>query len=626
MTNTIAEIRLAQPDPRDSGPPPGRRGRHWLLGLMVVFAGGVALAWIAAGVRSSGRGLNIADESFYLLSYRWWNVDHRNFTGAQYFYGPVFDLLGHDIARFRLFRLLSIVAVHLVFGWSFMRWLRLHRPAAAATRLWEGAGIAAVVAAGGVACGWLPLSPGYNDAILLGALLAMSLVLCVAARTVQGRRIPLRLPIAYGAVLPLLLVTKWSSLATVLLTAGTAVVVLGRRPPRTVARLVVGVVAGTVAVLAVLSLLVSVPAALTQMVEVNRLMSANTSPFSLLSRYADELYRLFYGSVDQYLLLFVAAAVAVVVSWVPAIRRAAGVLAVVTLGLAIRQVVVTNGAHGGNGYAGAYTRTLLVALLVVLWIALLVVDGERVRRARADIPPAMSSLGTAGVRSWLVLAALALFPIVQALGTTGGLTIRAIGGFAAWMAVMIAVGTGLEAASALVRGMVAAVLAVTVLAAGSIAVGGLWRTPYRTFPYRTATATAVGLPPLASIRFNPATADALTEMGRQLRPFIEPPGRAMIGVPALVLAFGGRPVGEPWVGVPSRVEAGIRADCRDGAPWWATRPPVLLYAQPVSEGEIQALRACGIDFATGYRLLATYRLPVEPTRTIDVQVYVPVAG
>ena len=336
--------------------------------------------------------------------------------------------------------------------------------------------------------------------------------------------------------------------------------------------------------------------------------------------------------MDRYQLLFVAAAVAVAVSWVPAIRMAAGVLAVLALGMAIQQAVATDGVHGGAGYASSYARTLLVALLVALWIALLVVDGERVRRARwvsgrsrADTPPAMSSLGTAGARSWLLLAALVLLPMVQALGTTGGLTIRAIGGFAAWMAVMIAVGTGLEAASSLLRGMVVTVLAVTVLAAGSIAVGGLWRYPYRTFPYRTATETAIGMPALASIRLNAATADALTEMRRQLRPFVEPTGRAMIGVPALVMAFDGRPIGEPWVGVPGRVEAGILDDCRDGAPWWAERPPVLLYTQPVSPGEIRALRECDIDFGTDYRLLATYRLPVDPKRIMDVQVFVPAA-
>jgi len=632
MTNTIAKIRVNQPDPPDSAPPPRRRGQHWLLAMVVAFCGGVALLWIAAGVRSSGRGLNVADESFYLLSYRWWNVDHRNFTGAQYFYGPVFDLLGHDIARLRLFRLATMVLVHLVFGWSFMRWLRLHRPAAPPTRWWEAAGIAAVVAAGGVACGWLPLSPGYNDVILLGALSAMSLVLCVARHARAGRRIPLRLPVAYGTLLPLLLVTKWSSLTTVLLTAAAAAVALGRQPGRAVVRLAVGVTAGTMGVLTVMFLVVPMPAALAELAAVNRLMSGNTSPSTLLSRYAEELFQLCYSSVDRYLLLFVAAAVVVGVSWVPAIRMAAGVLAVLALGLSIQQTLATDGVHGGAGYAGSYARTLLVALLVVLWIGLLAVDGERVRqarwvagRSRADTPPARSSLGTAGVRSTLLLTALALLPIVQALGTTGGLTIRAIGGFAAWMAVMIAVGTGLEAASALVRGMVAAVLAVTVLAAGSVAVGGLWRYPYRTFPYRTATVAAAGLPPLASIRLNRATADALSEMGRQLRPFVEPAGRAMIGVPALVVAFGGRPVGEPWVGVPSRVAAGIRADCRGGAPWWARRPPVLLAAEPVPETEIRALRACGIDFGTGYRLLATYQLPVEPGRTMAVQVFVPAA-
>ena len=82
-------------------------------------------------VLTAGHGFDITDEGFYLLSYRWWNVHHRNFTGAAYLYGPVFALLDHDIGALRIFRLLTVVGAHLAFGWCFMRWLRLRRPAAA---------------------------------------------------------------------------------------------------------------------------------------------------------------------------------------------------------------------------------------------------------------------------------------------------------------------------------------------------------------------------------------------------------------------------------------------------------------------------------------------------------------
>ena len=137
-----------------------------------------------------GHGLDISDEGFYLLSYRWWDINLRTFTGVQYVYGPVFELLGFDIARLRLFRLGTIVVTHAALGFAFMRWLRTRRPEAPATPWWEAAGTAAVVACGGLVYGWLPLSPGYNDVALLGSMLLTAGVLWAAADVQAGRPHP----------------------------------------------------------------------------------------------------------------------------------------------------------------------------------------------------------------------------------------------------------------------------------------------------------------------------------------------------------------------------------------------------------------------------------------------------
>ena len=61
----------------------------------------------------AGRGFDISDEGFYVLSYRWWDSTPRVFTGVQYLYGPVFELLGWSIPGLRVVRLVSIVLVHL---------------------------------------------------------------------------------------------------------------------------------------------------------------------------------------------------------------------------------------------------------------------------------------------------------------------------------------------------------------------------------------------------------------------------------------------------------------------------------------------------------------------------------
>ncbi len=112
-----------------------------------------------------------------MLSYRWWDSTPRVFTGVQYLYGPVFELLGWSIPGLRVVRLVSIVLVHLAFGWAFMTWLRTRRPQAPPGRGWEVAGTLTILASAGVTYGWLPLSPGYNDVVLLTSLLLVSLLL-----------------------------------------------------------------------------------------------------------------------------------------------------------------------------------------------------------------------------------------------------------------------------------------------------------------------------------------------------------------------------------------------------------------------------------------------------------------
>ena len=110
-----------------SGPSIAQIHNRWvwrLAGISALCAVAAGI-WVTATLRTVGHGFEIADEGFYLLSYRWWDVSHLTFTGAQYFYGPAFELLGYNIAALRLFRLGTVVGTHVLFGWAFMRWLRL---------------------------------------------------------------------------------------------------------------------------------------------------------------------------------------------------------------------------------------------------------------------------------------------------------------------------------------------------------------------------------------------------------------------------------------------------------------------------------------------------------------------
>src|SRR4051794_25855843 len=108
MTATIVDT---DPVPAPSGAatsPRAARSSRWPA-VVLVGSGAAAVVWIATAVLGVHHGFDITDEGFYLLSYRWWKYEHRTFTGAQYIYGPVFQLLGYDIAALRLFRLVTVV-------------------------------------------------------------------------------------------------------------------------------------------------------------------------------------------------------------------------------------------------------------------------------------------------------------------------------------------------------------------------------------------------------------------------------------------------------------------------------------------------------------------------------------
>src|SRR4051812_22331535 len=77
---------------------------RFTLGVTAFVCAIGAVVWISAVARSTGRGFDTSDEGYYLLSYRWWSTHFRNFTGAQYLYGPVFQAVGYSIAKLRAFR------------------------------------------------------------------------------------------------------------------------------------------------------------------------------------------------------------------------------------------------------------------------------------------------------------------------------------------------------------------------------------------------------------------------------------------------------------------------------------------------------------------------------------------
>ncbi|WP_433168313.1 hypothetical protein [Kribbella sp. CA-247076] len=593
----------------------GVRRRWGLLGVLVV-AGAVAAWWIVSAGRVANEGFDITDEGYYLLSYRWWDSNPLALTGVQYLYGPVFELLGYDIVRLRFFRLLTVVVVHLAFGYSFMRWLRGRRPGAPPTRLWELAGIATILAAGGMCYSWLPMSPGYNDVILLGSLTLVACVLWMATAVDRDRPAPFWVLMVAGAVIGLMVLAKWTSVVVIGLIVVAALVVLAGQGARAVARGIGYAVAGLgVVALLVQVFVVSLEVAIPGIMTVNQFIAETSyTPTALLHVYWSTGLELVETTLRHHAVLLVAAAVAVVGRW-PWLRIVAAVLVAAGFVLSVRRVVADDAAVGGSVHIADYTVTLLAAVLVALVTAVAAVVAGRYGLTRP------SALSREKARGWVVLGLLVVLPMVQAFGTNNPLYTIGFNAFAAWAAVMIAVVTGIWAVPVLARLTVGLVTVASLVAVASISYTGMFLHPYRSVGHAQLTEPA-SPEPLKGLYVQPAAARNYAALEAALRPYLQPPGRPVLAfdkMAGLVLLLQGKPVGEAWVAPKerNRTAAGIEEACRTGQPWSPGRPPVILLNRRISEVEITALRACALDFAADYELLA------PPSRTMNLQVYVP---
>jgi hypothetical protein len=593
-----------------------RRGVRQLV-IAAAFSALAALVWIVVAALTADRGFDTSDEGFYLLSYRWWDVNTRTYTGVQYLYGPVFEALGYNIAGLRLVRLFTVVAVHAVFAWSVMTWLRRRRKSAPATRLWEVAGAAAIIAAGGATYGWLPLSPGYNDVSLLAALLAAAVVLRTATAIDAGTRVPAWVPVVLGPVLVGSVFAKWVSSTLTIGVVGLAIVIiLAPQGVRELLRFAGWTALGALgAVTLIHLLLMPLDTGLPQILAVNRLVArATNSPTSLLEMYWTTTVDIGKTIVKRHGLLVVAAAVAVFARR-PLGQWIAAVLAVAGFVFAGWRLLANRGEIGGTTNLTRYPIGLLGAVAVAAAVGLMVLGARRFGGLPAP------SLSREGRRGWAVLALLAVLPLAQAFGTGNPIYKMAVNGFAAWMAIVVVVLTGIETAPGVARAITAGVAAAGVALSSSVAATGLWAHPYRTVGHDRATAIAKGVPALASVRLSPAKAHAYSDLRRRLAPYLEPPGRAIMAfdeMAGIVLLLDGRPVGEAWYSAldPHRTAEDIRAVCQAG-PWWGDRPPLLLFRRPVTDIEIDVLGSCGLHFATDYRLLAARE------ETMGLLVYVP---
>ncbi|KRA29936.1 hypothetical protein ASD81_19760 [Nocardioides sp. Root614] len=566
-------------------------------------SGLAALSWIVAAVICANRGLDLTDESFYLLSYRWWNDNFDSFSGVQYVYGPVFELLGFDIARLRLVRLATTVAAHVWFGWTFMSWLRWQRPAAPASRWWEIAGTATITACAGITYSWLPLSPGYNDLALTCAFVLAGGVLWIARDILADRPAAAWVPLGMGATAVVMGLAKWSSAALVLVGVATVLLVLhfsARQGWLRLGRLVGLGVAGMLGTAAFVQFaLVPFQKIVPPMLEVNSMVADSTnSPAALLTRYRIGGEILLDDVVAQHwLLLLVAVAVPFLARW----PRIALALVLLALASSIAQVVRHDGTIAGPPHLMPLTVTIFAPLLAILLVAITALVAALPRRWRSVPDQASGGAVRRGAPRSVIVIMLVVLPVAVSMGTGNLLQYMAMLGLAAWVAVAILIATAEPARHLATRVLILGAVSGIVVATMFVAVDGLWNRPYRTSGFEASTTRAKEVPALDSLRLAPDDAEEYADLRQRLLPYVEEEGRAMMAFDAmsgLVFLLDGRPVGEAWY-APSdtaRSTAGVIRTCDDDR-WWGQREPIVLFNRPVTKLERKTLRHCGIRLA-----------------------------
>lgn len=634
MPDEASDTGGTAPDTVPPVPPTTRRPARTLVATTAAAVALVIVSFVTV-VLCAGRGLDLTDEGFYLLSYRWWNDNYDNFTGAQYFMGPVFELLGFDIARFRIFRVGALIVSHAFFGLCFMGWLRTVRPHAPASPLWNVAGAAAITACSPAVYSWLPLSIGYNDVALMCSLGLAGCALWIARDQELDRRVVWWAPFGIGAFAVVLLLSKWSSSLVVLLgLAITLVVLTGTRRRWAVggAVLIGWIAAGVVAVLGVLQLVLVPPGTLLPpLLEVNRMVAGSTnSPALLLQTYLEGFRLLLSDVLRLHWPLLLVALAAPLLRRVPRIGVAAVVVAVAA---SVAAAVRTDGLLGGPVHVLEFVPTLYAPVVTALVVAA-VVAVQRLRsdrRSEQDGPAGSTPDGrqwSPRLRRWVLLTMVAGMPFAQAAGTGNWVHQLAAIGVGFWMAVLIHLLTGLDRPAVVPRALVGAMAAFLAVSTTVVAVSALWSYPYRTTGHDVSTTAVPELPALSSLRLSPSDAADFTALHDLLEPYLGRPGRPMIAfdrLAGMVLALGGRPVGESWYSAtaPDRSRAGIVRTC-EGQPWWGPRNrPLVFFNRSVTEADLDALDACGIRVVNSDRGRKNYRATTITFRDAPLYVYLP---
>ncbi len=493
--------------------------------LAALALGGAGIGLVAM-LAATGRGLDVADEGWYLLASSAPRdfIDQATPTQYQFVIGDLLSGFGGDVQAVRVVKLLGLLAAAVGFVVALLRWLPdLGVRPTVVDRLALGA-VALVTPYG---ASWYPQTPGYNDLALLALLvLATSVIGAVRALRPERRRplVALAWGIPGGAAVWLVVVSKFTTLGAVALLGLGLPAVAGWRMRRDLGRwgvLLAGHLVGLgVGMLAWQLRYASIADTLDGMWRsASNTGASNHDPLALLANNLTAV-------VIAVLLVLLAFATA---GGPSAGRRPAvlGAFAVASVGaMAFAGVVAENSL-----------KVVVAADLVMMLPALAVLAcAPALRGWWADGRPRPAAPLV------LLAAVLAAVQVFYALGTN----------IALFVVAAHACGFTLAGGYLLLRAMVpeapalhAWCAALAVGAAAVVGVGITWVASYHQPPILEATVEIDPRSPLAGLRVHPNVARVVSDTIDALEPFGDRPVVLGIwGLQGLVYAAGGAAPGE----------------------------------------------------------------------------------
>jgi hypothetical protein len=557
------------------------------------------LGWAIPALVMANKGFSVQDEGSYVLSYRWWDTNPYFVSGAQLFYGPLFDALHYNIAALRVIRLVMVIASNAGFGWVFASWLARQRMLPIS--LQRRASITLLLtASGGATYLWSPLTPGYYDLTSVTSLGLVALMLSALAR---GARPSLWNAALVGFLAVVLVLTKWSAISIVLITQVVVVAALLRASRTRAARHLSTVVLGVAATAVVCQLF---------LFRLDRVVPALAAVSALTVTGNHSLTHLMGGYLASTAILGLTAALGaapMLMGYLVAVRYAQRGDLTVARRWVLVGVILTGllpalvGWHGGRDHGRVMVGIALAALLS----SLIAATGARVPRPRLARPSAETT----------VMVVLLVVPLAQAAGTNVPLLYVSVECLAMWVAIVVVLASRQTRPRIAVFG-VATYLAVLVTVVGLISGTTTLLDPFKT---TGVIADQVPITGLGGLELAPLAARQSAALRGALRPYLIPeatPVLALDELAGLTYEVGGVPIGSTW-NDPGSVErtAGILdLACRNGDVD-PGQEPILIVRSALNPEVIEALRSCGFDYPTAFQRLA---IPGGPT---GILVFVP---